>query len=60
MLDPNDAMKFAVSQMKAFAENDDLFAHLAMINRKVYDAHIDAGFTEEQAFQIMMNTKLGS
>ena len=56
-------MEEQIKQLTAFMnlmiEDDDFFKAKAKICRKMYDALIEEGFTEEQALQLASNDKQG-
>lgn len=43
---------------KDFSDNKEYPATVAKVRKNMYDAYIDAGFTEEQALALMLNDNL--
>lgn len=52
-------MEELLEMLREYEQNDEIFETLARMMRKMYDALIKAGFTPEQAMQIVASQGAG-
>jgi O-methyltransferase involved in polyketide biosynthesis len=53
MTDQPDMIKMILAMLKQLNENDEFFEVVASMMKKLYDALLEAGFTKQQATQIV-------